>query len=211
MGQGPEDNVVRGQFGRRRRATWTKASDFRTNDTSERTGFRGYDAQQKAKQKRQRKQTWAPYLALWAGAVFLGGAYGVGAFDGLGSRFGARAASESGQRVNFSFCHVGGGYNCVVDGDTIWLKGQKIRIADIDTPETHDFKCASEKERGDRATRRLLQLLNNGAVALQPIDRDEDNYGRKLRIVLVDGTSVGDTLVGEGLARWYGSGRQPWC
>ena len=24
---------------------------------------------------------------------------------------------------------------CVVDGDTIWLEGVKIRIADIDTPE----------------------------------------------------------------------------
>jgi micrococcal nuclease len=57
----------------------------------------------------------------------------------------------------------------------------------------------------------LRQLLNGGAVTLEPIDRDEDRYGRKLRIVLVDGTSVGGTLVGEGLARWYKGGRQPWC
>ena len=33
----------------------------------------------------------------------------------------------------------------------------------------------------------------------------------KLRIVLVNGESVGDTLVSEGLARYYGNGRRPWC
>jgi len=58
---------------------------------------------------------------------------------------------------------------------------------------------------------RLRQLLTNGSVTLQQIDRDEDRYGRKLRIVLVGGISVGDTLAGEGLSRWYGGGRQPWC
>ena len=45
----------------------------------------------------------------------------------------------------FPLCHTGGGYNCVVDGDTIWLGGQNIRIADIDAPETHKPRCASEK------------------------------------------------------------------
>jgi endonuclease YncB( thermonuclease family) len=99
----------------------------------------------------------------------------------------------------------------VVDGDTIWLRGQKIRVADIDAPETHDFRCASEKALGDRATRRLHDLLESGPITLLPIDRDEDVYGRKLRIVQVNGKSVGDALVSEGLARWYGAGRRPWC
>jgi endonuclease YncB( thermonuclease family) len=26
-------------------------------------------------------------------------------------------------------------HTCVIDGDTIWLEGVKIRVADIDTPE----------------------------------------------------------------------------
>jgi endonuclease YncB( thermonuclease family) len=108
-------------------------------------------------------------------------------------------------------CFIGGGYNCVVDGDTIWLHGVKIRIADIDAPETHKPRCQSEKELGDRATVRLQQLLNGGTVTLQPIDRDHDIYGRELRLVLVNGVSVGDTLVSEGLARWYAGGRRPWC
>ena len=38
-----------------------------------------------------------------------------------------------------------------------------------------------------------------------------DGYGRKLRIVNVNGTSVGATLVSEGLARWYAGGRKGWC
>jgi endonuclease YncB( thermonuclease family) len=114
-------------------------------------------------------------------------------------------------RATFTFCHVGGGLNCVVDGDTIWLEGQKIRIADIDAPETHDYKCAAEKELGDRATRRLHDLLESGPITLKTIGRDEDSYGRNLRLVLVNGSSVGDTLVAERLARHYGSGRRPWC
>jgi len=121
------------------------------------------------------------------------------------------ASVAQGQRAAFGFCHTGGGTNCVVDGDTLWIGGQKVRVADIDAPETHDFRCPEEKALGDRATQRLIQLVNSGAVTLQPIDRDEDVYGRKLRLVMVNGTSVGDTLVSEGLARYYGGGRKPWC
>ena len=108
-------------------------------------------------------------------------------------------------------CFSGGGQNCVVDGDTIWLEGQKIRIADIDTPETHEARCAAEKSLGDRAATRLQQLLNGARITLQRIDRDEDRFGRKLRIVLADARNVGDILVGEGLARPYAGGRRPWC
>lgn len=150
------------------------------------------------------------FLALWGGAALLGTAYGAGWLDGIGTT-GELQAAASGERLSFRYCHTGGGHNCVVDGDTIWLKGEKIRIADIDAPETHDYRCSYEMKLGDQATRRLHDLLESGAVTLESIDRDKDRYGRKLRIVLVDGTSVGDTLVAEGLARYYGNGRRPWC
>ena len=39
----------------------------------------------------------------------------------------------------------------------------------------------------------------------------EDRYGCKLRIVMVGGRSVGDTLIAERLARPYGGGRRSWC
>lgn len=39
--------------------------------------------------------------------------------------------------------------NCVVDGDTFWFEGAKIRIADIDAPEISEPRCASERQAGD--------------------------------------------------------------
>jgi endonuclease YncB( thermonuclease family) len=30
---------------------------------------------------------------------------------------------------------------CVVDGDTIWQSGVKMRLLDIDTPETFEAQC----------------------------------------------------------------------
>ena len=111
----------------------------------------------------------------------------------------------------FGFCHVGGGRNCVVDGDTFYHGGAKIRIANIDAPETHPPRCAAEARLGKAATDRLRDLLNAGDIRLSSIDRDEDIYGRKLRTVAVGGADVGETLVGEGLARTYRGGRQPWC
>jgi endonuclease YncB( thermonuclease family) len=106
-------------------------------------------------------------------------------------------------------CHTGGGINCVVDGDTAWIGGVKVRIADIDAPETHPSRCDLEADLGNRATIRLSQLLNAGPFRLEPIDRDR--YGRELRILTRDGQSLGGVLVAEGLARWYGNGRRPWC
>jgi len=121
------------------------------------------------------------------------------------------AIPGAGKGAHFTLCFVGGGYNCVVDGDTIWLEGEKIRIADIDAPETHDPRCPSEKALGDRATLRLKDLLNSGPVSLRSIERDRDRYGRSLRLVDVNGESVGQVLVREGLARWYAGHRRAWC
>lgn len=169
------------------------------------------------------KRSWSSYSGLWLWAILAGliGGYGLNWFDRPEAAMAAEQppkprqiqafAASQGVRARFSFCHTGGGYNCVVDGDTIWLQGQKIRIAGIDAPETHDYRCAGEKALGDRATRRLLQLVNSGTVTTSRIDRDEDRYGRKLRNVQVDGVSVEQVLVNEGLARWYGGGRRPWC
>ncbi|WP_313196056.1 thermonuclease family protein [Shinella zoogloeoides] len=103
-------------------------------------------------------------------------------------------------------------HHCVVDGDTLWHEGTKIRVADIDTPEVSEPKCSSEATLGARATRRLLQLVNQGPVEFVMWDnRDEDKYGRKLRVLIYDGRSLGDVLVSEGLARTWTDRRQPWC
>ena len=46
----------------------------------------------------------------------------------------AGVSPSRGKSVRFSQCVWGGGTNCVVDGDTIYLDGTKIRIAGIDAP-----------------------------------------------------------------------------
>ena len=143
-------------------------------------------------------------------AIFGGGWTASGTAPiGAAAAFAARAADT--EAASFVFCHNNGGTNCVVDGDTIWYRGTKIRIAGIDTPETHQPKCAAEAKLGAAATRRMLQLVNAGPFTLQSINRDEDRYGRKLRILTRGGKSLGDILVEEGLARYYKGGRRSWC
>ena len=101
---------------------------------------------------------------------------------------------------------------CVVDGDTIWHASEKIRLADIDTPEIRTPSCASEKILGEQATERLIVLLNEGPFEIVKVgDEDEDRYGRKLRILVRNGQSLGDRLVSEGFARTWSGRREPWC
>ena len=121
-----------------------------------------------------------------------------------------RAEAAAGNGV-FALCVRPDQHNCVIDGDTIRYGGRKIRLADIDAPETHEPKCASEAARGRRATLRLLELVNAGPFELVSNGRDEDRYGRKLRTIERNGRSVGDTLVAEGLARRWDGARRGWC
>ena len=131
----------------------------------------------------------------------------------IGPALSVSPASTDTESASFATCHTGGGFNCVVDGDTLYYQGAKIRLADIDTPETHPPRCEAEAVKGAAATQRLQQLVNVGKFTLEPNPdgRDEDRYGRKLRIVTRGGESLGGVLVDEGLARWYAGGRQPWC
>lgn len=126
------------------------------------------------------------------------------------ARFAGASAADA-LSAHFGFCHSGGGRDCVVDGDTFWFAGEKYRIADIDTPETHPPRCAEEARLGRAATDRLQTWLNAGPFSLQRIERDSDRYGRKLRIVTRGGDSVATTLVSAGLARRWEGYRRPWC
>ncbi len=111
----------------------------------------------------------------------------------------------------FALCPPGPRTTCVVDGDTFWLGGEKIRIADINAPETHGAQCPDELARGEAATRRLIALLNAGPFSLEPYPRDRDKYGRLLRVVVRRGRSLGAELVAEGLAEPWQGRRGDWC
>jgi endonuclease YncB( thermonuclease family) len=110
--------------------------------------------------------------------------------------------------MGLSICAPGPRDNCVVDGDTFWVQGMKVRIADIDAPEVSG-RCEYERRLAIQSRNRLLELLNAGAFQIHP--KGEDRYGRTLAVVTRNGRSLGDRLVSEGLARTWTGRREPWC
>ncbi|MCE2842840.1 MAG: thermonuclease family protein [Novosphingobium sp.] len=111
----------------------------------------------------------------------------------------------------FTLCGAAPRQTCVVDGDTFWLAGEKVRMADINAPETAQAECPSERQRGEAAKLRLLALLNAGPVELVDDARSRDRYGRRLAVVARRGASLGTQLVNEGLAEPWRGRRSSWC
>jgi endonuclease YncB( thermonuclease family) len=89
----------------------------------------------------------------------------------------------------------------VIDGDTIEVSGERVRLYGIDAPETGQ-RCMTGQGRewscGRAAADRLRQLVSNNAVACAA--RDRDDYGRLLGVCSVNGRELNGALVREGLA-----------
>ena len=124
---------------------------------------------------------------------------------------GQHAIANDREHGTFARCAGNARITCVVDGDTIWYRGTKIRLADIDTPEITRPACLYERQLGERATIRLQALLNAGPFTLASSADDEDRYGRKLRVIRRDGRSLGAILIAEGLAQHWQGRRANWC
>jgi micrococcal nuclease len=116
----------------------------------------------------------------------------------------AAAASE----LRYDQCYTGR-QNCVIDGGTIRVSGEKIAIAGVDAPAIQGSACADERGRGIDSAVRLANFLNSGNVTVSPPFRDE--YGREVRKVEVKGEDVGHWLIAAGLAREYLGQHQNWC
>ena len=104
---------------------------------------------------------------------------------------------------------------CVIDGDTITIRSERIRIANIDAPEIGHPKCDAERRLGLVARKRLAELLGSGQVDIErgdpKSDRIKDRYGRTLALVYIDGKDAGETLIEELLARPWQGKRRNWC
>jgi endonuclease YncB( thermonuclease family) len=79
----------------------------------------------------------------------------------------------------------------------------------FDTPETSKGGCPSEIEKGNRATARLISLLESKDIDLTEVPcsccprtflTKECNAGRRCGRLTVDGKDVGEILIAEGLA-----------
>ena len=79
-----------------------------------------------------------------------------------------------------------------VDGDTIRVGGERIRLRGIDTPEMNE-------PAGPAAKQRLDELWRSGSIRIVPQGRDV--YHRLVADVFVNGQNVADILRSEGLAK----------
>lgn len=119
--------------------------------------------------------------------------------------------AEAGIPVNadFPLCGEGRRYTCTVDGDTVWLEGEKIRLAGIDAPELSSPDCASERALAREATVRLSEILSSREWQL--VREGKDRYGRTLATFHSSGETAGSRLVREGLARPWSGRKESWC
>lgn len=86
----------------------------------------------------------------------------------------------------------------VIDGDTVVVDGESVRLLGIDADE-RGYDCY------DDAKIRLEELVLNKEIVMEKDIKDKDQYKRKLRWLFVDGVNVNLILVEEGLAiaRFY--------
>lgn len=80
----------------------------------------------------------------------------------------------------------------LVDGDTFWYGGERIRIRGYDAPERSE-------PGGFAATQRLELLLHEGQVRIVP--QATDSYGRTVADVYVDQRNVAEVMIAEGYTK----------
>ncbi len=92
-----------------------------------------------------------------------------------------------------------------IDGDTIKImyegKETNVRYLLIDTPETNHPRLGKQPF-GEEAKRRNQELMNSGKLEIEfDIGQKYDKYDRLLAYIYIDGESVQEKLIAEGLAR----------
>ena len=97
---------------------------------------------------------------------------------------------------------------CVVDGDTVWIKSEKIRLLDVDAPEPRG-RCYDELIAAAKATERLRVLLTENQFTIKR--SGQDRYGRTLAKIMIGDRSAGEIMMSEGLVRKWRGKRENWC
>lgn len=102
---------------------------------------------------------------------------------------------------------VDGAAIVIVDGDTVAVGEERVRLLDIDAPETWHPRCERELVIGLEAKQRLRELLA-GPVEIERHGRDR--YGRTLARLRTPGGDAGGALLLAGLAIPWRAGRDAW-
>lgn len=116
---------------------------------------------------------------------------------------------------------IEGGRIAIIDGDTVALPGgERIRILNIDAPESHRPRCEAELVAGLAAKAALRDLLAGpvDAARCEPSGRCLDRYGRTLARLIGPGGDIGESLIRAGHALPWAPGAQAsaarlkiWC
>lgn len=93
----------------------------------------------------------------------------------------------------------------VIDGDTLEVKGERVRLHGIDAPEKGQL-CANTAGEpyscGQEAIRALRERIGESNVSCA-IDAERDRYGRALGVCAVHGEDLNAWLVSQGHALAY--------
>jgi len=88
----------------------------------------------------------------------------------------------------------------VVDGDTVVVRGERIRIAHIDAPETGQVHLGTGADAGRAATAALRRFLDEAQDSLEVLPLETDKYGRTVAMLRIGPYDVGLTMVKMGMA-----------
>lgn len=104
----------------------------------------------------------------------------------------------------------------IIDGDSIVVEitgtPTTLRVTGLDTPETWQARCSSERQRGDAATAFARELMPPGKWVDVQLTGRLDKYGRALGSVTVNGEDYARTMITRGLGVAYNGGkRRDWC
>jgi hypothetical protein len=194
---------------RRKQSYWTKPSSY---------AHRGRRIPKPARfwrERPRRRRNWNVGLG-WLTILALAIAWVV--WDSRGFLSSTNPPNVEVQEVEatWSYCGIGRGRHCVVDGDTFRIGDTSVRVIGIDTPE-RDARCEREAMKAEAARAALLAWLNAGPFMMagkagEPVDR----YGRSLRDVWREAggerQSLSKAMIDAGLAREYDGGtRGDWC
>ena len=91
----------------------------------------------------------------------------------------------------------------IIDGDTLDVAGQRIRLFGVDAPESKQT-CAlngTPWDCGKEATAVLTRLIDGKLITCQ--ERDRDRYKRVVAVCYVDGLDINEAIVRQGWALSY--------
>lgn len=96
------------------------------------------------------------------------------------------------------------GVASVIDGDTIEIRGQRIRLHGIDAPESRQFCTRPNGERWRCGQQAALALADRvGRTTVRCEDRDRDGYGRIVAVCFQGEEDLNRWLVASGWAAAY--------